>query len=206
MIACERREWGGDRDRILRRRLMGASCAASMSVSMMTSGGCAINDTGPFVSVRHFENDTTHVVELEMWGVHLITNELDAGLTIGHSKKIYLYQKRDASAMNFEDPLTLLTSLHEVSRLHETTAGTADAGPGAPVSVAELDRNDRLVAFASNCAGVMLHADAHRAGVTIGMNSHAALQLPLDFDGVVLIDFDSSRVADGRYLIKERIK
>jgi len=61
--------------------------------------GCSINGLG-MVDVQHYENETLHAVEIDAWGGHLSTIQEDAGMTLGHTKRIYLYPKGEGGEEN----------------------------------------------------------------------------------------------------------
>ena len=58
-------------------KLYSQRAISSMGFMLFIIAGCAINDTG-FVSVGRYKNETARLIELKVWGVHLLTNSDDA--------------------------------------------------------------------------------------------------------------------------------
>src|SRR5262249_26343422 len=53
--------------------------------------GCAWNEVGARVERR--ENETSRFVRVDVWGIHLVTGSDDSGVTLGHSRRDYIYPK-----------------------------------------------------------------------------------------------------------------
>jgi hypothetical protein len=150
-------------------------------IAMMQLGGCAVDDRG-LLDCRWFANDTVWVVAIKAWGVHVTTNRSDAGVTIGHSVKLYGFPR---SATDPDDvggsgdplgrPLTRGMRLCEVTDPREWP-DLSDLGE--PLLIVRRD------------VGVILRCHAHETGLTIGARTHAALRLPVERDGVLVLAVD----------------
>jgi hypothetical protein len=150
--------------------------AGMIALTLCLCAGCAVNDRG-LVTTHLYENDTAYVLRLEAWGGHLITNTVDAGLTIGRSRRLYVYPKpRPAGALLAVPPVF---PSETDTRLREV--GT-EARAGLPVL-----RDP--VALVTEDAGLALHLNRLRTGVLLGARSARALLVPRDFNGVFLWDW-----------------
>ncbi len=142
--------------------------------------GCAVNDRG-LVSTRLYENDTAYVLKLEAWGGHLITNAADAGLTIGRSRRLYVYPKARPTGARLAVwpayPSETDTRLREV---HGTEIRARRGAWSDPVGLVTED------------SGLALHLNRLRTGLLLGARSASALLIPRDFIGVFLFRYDSN--------------
>ncbi len=141
--------------------------------------GCAVNDRG-LVSTRLYENDTAYVLRLEAWGGHLITNAADAGLTIGRSRRLYVYPKERPAGAPL--PLPPVFPSETDTHLREVQAIEAGGGRGALSDPVALVTED---------AGLTLHLNRLRTGILFGVRSGRGLLIPRDFNGVFLFRYDS---------------
>ncbi|MGQ0445678.1 MAG: hypothetical protein ACT4O2_11285 [Beijerinckiaceae bacterium] len=141
--------------------------------------GCAVNDRG-LVTTRLYENDTAYVLRLEAWGGHLITNTVDAGLTIGRSRRLYVYPKPRPAGIQLAVPPVFPsetdTRLREVPAIKDGAALGASSDP---------------VALVTEDAGLALRLNRLRTGVLLGARSASALLVPRDFNGVLLFKYNS---------------
>ncbi len=139
------------------------------------SSGCAVNGSG-LVKVRHYENDTAYVVSWEVWGGHVITNAMDAGVTLGYSQRTYIYPKFAAHQGSGEGSLVLPFRLsgHEVT---EVTEERTEAPPAL----------GDMVALARQVIGASLAFNRAGVGVSLGMQTREMMWLPCDFEGTVLL-------------------
>jgi hypothetical protein len=143
--------------------------------------GCAIDDRG-FVDGRWFANDTAWVVTLKTWGVHVTTNRFDASLTIGRSQRTYGFARNPAGDRENDrctDPLDLLTS--GCAPLLEVTD---------PRAHPKLDDLGDPLLIVRRDLGVIVRCTSHDTGVTIGLRAHAAIHLPVERDGVLVLAVD----------------
>ncbi len=153
--------------------------AGMIALTLCLCAGCAVNDRG-LVTTRLYENDTAYVLRLEAWGGHLITNTVDAGLTIGRSRRLYVYPKPRPAGAQFAVPPVFPSEAD--TRLREVRGTEARAG---------LAALSDPVALISEDAGLALHLNRLRTGVLLGARSASALLLPRDFNGVLLFKYDS---------------
>ncbi len=148
-----------------------------IALTLYLCTGCAVNDRG-LVTTRLYENDTAYVLRLEAWGGHLITNTVDAGLTIGRSRRLYVYPKPAGAQLAVPPAFPSETD----TRLREVPGIKAGAALGA---------SSDPVALVTEDAGLALHLNRLRTGVLLGARSASALLLPRDFNGVLLFKYDS---------------
>ncbi|MGH8525556.1 MAG: hypothetical protein ACREXY_15545 [Gammaproteobacteria bacterium] len=141
--------------------------------------GCAVNDRG-LVTTRLYENDTAYVLRLKAWGGHLITNTVDAGVTIGRSRRLYVYPKPRPTGAQLTVPPVFPSGAD--THLREVRGTEARARLGALSDPVALVTED---------AGLALHLNRLRTGVLLGARSASALLVPRDFNGVFLFKYDS---------------
>jgi hypothetical protein len=162
-----------DRDRIL-------------ALTLCLCTGCAVNQHG-LTNARLYENDTAYVLKLDAWGGHLITNSADAGLTIGHSKRLYVYPKpRRDGAPHAEAPVFPRTPDTHLRKVPATEVR------------ARLDTLSCPVALVTEDIGLVLQLNRLRTGFLLGDRSTSALLLPREFDGVFLFRYDSENSNETR--------
>lgn len=111
------------------------ACASGAALT-----GCSVDDRG-FVDVRTYESQSARVVELNAWGLSVSTQALDRGLTLGRSRRLYVYPKGsteessagvtlEAFTVREEDRLRLVTDPRTPGGGERATQGREDA-PGA---------------------------------------------------------------------------
>jgi hypothetical protein len=136
-------------------------------------GGCAVDDRG-LVRVRHYDGETARMVALDAWGVHVITGASDAGVTLGHSQRTYVFAKEGAPGAAF--PLAEMPSR---ARLRESTGDDVgrlrDLGPPLATIV--------------RTSGLALQTGGSRAGLLLGARLRAALRLPADGSRVLYLSY-----------------
>lgn len=130
-----------------------------LALSLRLGAGCAVNDRG-LVTTRLYENDTAYVLRLEAWGGHLITNVVDAGLTIGRSRRLYVYPKQRSAGAALPVPPVFPSETD--TRLREVRGTEARAGLGALSDPVALVTED---------AGLALHLNRLRTGALLGARS-----------------------------------
>ncbi len=165
---------------------------AGLIALSISCAGCAVNDHG-LVSTRLYENDTAYVLHLEAWGGHLITNTVDGGLTIGRSRRWYVYPKARRAGSALRGAPVLPGDGR--ARLREVRGSAAPAGPGAsrdPVALVTVD------------TGLALHLNRLRTGLLLGARAASTLLLPRDFDGVFLFRYASENTHDTKVYYLER--
>lgn len=145
--------------------------------------GCALNDKG-FVKVRRWENDAAYLVCWEAWGGHLVTNAVDAGLTIGRSKRLYIFPKpqglyRDPASGQIVIPLEAGHGLIPVEE---------------PQSSPELQARDEPVALVANTTGLTVSLNRLGFGIAFGVQTRGIIRLPHDFDGTLRLRYNSENV------------
>ncbi len=148
------------------------SCLLLLSLYI---AGCAVNGRG-FVKARYYENATAYVVSWEVWGGHLVTNSMDAGLTLGYSKRTYIYPKlfsRQTGSEKSWDIPSILTGLEVVEVDSERVTG--------------LSWKTDMVALASKVVGASLALNRIGVGLSLGVQGHEMIWLPRNFDGIVLL-------------------
>jgi hypothetical protein len=164
----------------LSRRAVGSGRGLTLT-ALLVLAGCAIDDRG-VVERRWFASDTAWIVTLEAWGVHVTTNRFDAGITIGRSQRLYGFARAPIDDQELDRrtaPLGFL--MNGGAALREVT------NPRARPELADL--GDPLMIVRRD-AGVILRCDTTDAGVTIGARTHAAIHLPLERDGVLVLAVD----------------
>jgi hypothetical protein len=156
---------------------------------LLCIAGCAVNGSG-LVKVRHYENGTAYVVSWEAWGGHLVTDSMDAGLTLGYSKRTYIYpklssrQKGNAESWN----IPLMLTGHEVTEVD----GKQAMGPSAVTD---------MVALASKVVGVSLALNRTKVGLAFGVQAREMIWLPRDFDGIVFLKHNLKNDGDTKIYV-----
>ena len=143
-------------------------------------GGCAINDMG-CADLQIYENNTSYVAVLETWGISINTMQLDYGLIIGRSKRMYVYERPHAKTFDFK-------FLNELQK----------AGFGNIGLLNKSKSNDTFnykesipVAITRENFGLLFDANSVRAGIAIGVSLNHLIHLPSSFRGTFLYNYDS---------------
>ena len=169
-----------------------SSSPAIILISFLIVSGCAVNDHG-FVDVVHYESASAQIVSLETCGVLVITNELDRGITLGCTRKAYIYPKVGVESGQISDQM-LIESLQTIASV-KPSAGQIDLGAlGAPLG------------FLSSGFGLLIDLNTQRSGMTIGHRKRWVIRLPNDFSGVIFASSKLSNVAESKIFIYEAIK
>jgi hypothetical protein len=142
-----------------------------LALVALWSSACAI-DTFGLARVTRAQNDSARMVRVEAWGLHLVTNREDAGLTIGRSRREYVYAREDAATPGDWLPWACAP----------LAAATAGAMP---------TRTDTLLLADVTTIGLALDANANRLGLSLGMRRRTALRVARDVDLVLALKFDS---------------
>jgi len=146
--------------------------------------GCAINNFG-IVKVRHFENETVHMVNLKVFGGFLSTNEADAGLTFGFTERRYFYPK-NTQLMKMD--LTSMLKLIEKDHLIEQKQNQSN-----------INYSDTAIAWLTESNGLTLNTNSHQVGFFLGISKTQILKLHKDFDGVFIFRHNSSGKTNAFY-------
>jgi hypothetical protein len=136
--------------------------------------GCAINDKG-LVSARYFENESCYLLTQESWGGYLSTRQTDAGLTLGHTKRIMLYPKQ-GSKSDFAINKQLVQSIGS-NFDKEIDAKDVDLKGVQPY--AWIEKNQ----------GIIFHANSLKTGFSAGTESRDVIRLPEEFDGIFMFGY-----------------
>lgn len=170
MVSRTLRAQRGGAARLAMRRIHGEVGRGGWTGMLLSAlacvAGCAVNDWG-VVRVVHSENATARVVGLQAWGAHVRVGVPDAGLTLGISRRTYVFARRDAP--NAAVPLASLPE--------------ADARRVGPVPDGDVTRLVDLgtpLATIEESTGITLDVGRRRTGVSIGMRTRAAIELPPD--------------------------
>ena len=168
-----------------------SSSPAIILMSFLTVSGCAVNDHG-IVDVIHYESESAQIVSLKSCGVLVITNELDRGITLGCTRKAYIYPKFGAESGQISDQM-LIEVLQTIARV-KPSAGQIDLRAlGAPLG------------FLSSGSGLLIDLNAQRSGITIGHRKRWVIRLPNDFSGVIYASSNISNVAESKMFIYQGI-
>lgn len=138
--------------------------------------GCAIDDKG-LVTVKHFENKTVHMVKLKSFGFFISTKKADAGLSIGFTERSYFYPKE--SEFSQFDLSNILNTVED------------DQFETKP----ELEAVDNsLIPFAwiNHSNGLSINSNANKVGLSLGFNKGHRIQLPKNFNGILIFKHSSS--------------
>lgn len=143
--------------------------------AVLSPSGCAVGAVAfPFVDVAYYETEdqTGRAVQLRAWGLCILTNPADAGVVLGATNRTYYFEGTKSAGGSIVLPDLRHSQTHRLRLVEE-----------------EFDwRSLRPAAHGGQSIGVMIHANSIRIGATIGLNTYAALRLPRDFDGLLLID------------------
>ena len=156
------------------------------SLSFFTAllSGCSVNGVG-MVDVQHYENDSIHMVQMEAWGGHLSTNQADAGITLGHAKRLYLYPKDGNMSVS---AMSALIPQDDSDKLMPTdTPLSTETG------------NNRAVAWMTDNEGLTLELNENKIGLALGIQSRRVIQLPREFSGWLLIRHQSDGILRAYY-------
>lgn len=157
---------------------------------------CALNEYG-LVKVSRFENASSQAIELKSCGLHLITAHVESSLTIGCSKRIYVYSKKldkDVVDVTGESDFLVENSsqmLSPVERYLEQQT-LADFGEA------------RL--FSSDIKGIYFGRNPIGLRFIVGHNALNTLSVPSDGDRLFFIKFNPSDIEGSEVLFKEFAK
>lgn len=133
--------------------------------------GCAVNEKG-LVSVRYFENESSYLLTQESWGSYLSTRQADGGLTLGHAKRMMIYPKQGSKSDLSVDEL-----------LQQSTGYTFEK----EIEAKDVDlRNVQPYAWIEKNQGIIFHTNPLKTGFFGGVESRSVIQLPTDFDGILI--------------------
>jgi hypothetical protein len=139
--------------------------------------GCSVNDAG-LVRVRHLENESARVVQLDAWGLHLAFGNGDSGVTLGRDRRTYVFPRTPDATVHIPAELFTDPSLARVTDSGCPCSGLA--GLGTPVAV--VGRRE----------GLGLDFDRARVGIGVGVRAHGAIRLEPDGDQMLFIRYDDA--------------
>lgn len=177
------------RSGVARRRMYSI---VSLLALMLIGGGCQHGVIAfPFVDMQYLEreNGMGKAIRVKAWGLCLLTHPQDAGLILGSVNRTYYFN--DETRSGVED---VITHLAEASSEFSMTTTEPFAWSG-------LDP----VALTSRDIGLMLHANPHRIGFTIGLSSRALVVLPREFRGAMYIHAQVGEDTPPSFAIVEEI-
>lgn len=157
-------------------------------ISVALAQACSVNDVG-LVRVRHLESDSARVVRLEAWGVQILARSEDAGITLGHSDRTYVFAREGQHGVSL--PLSVLAADSEARRLRPVAC---DPCPG-------LGSLGRSLAQITRTTGVRFDANPARVGLALGFQTGAALRLRLDEPIVLFMKSDPENPEAGEVYI-----
>lgn len=150
-------------------------CLLICSLIMLVTG-CAINDKG-FTRLRYFENETSYMTKQKTWGGFISTHASDGGLTVGQAERIKVYPKLGKNAQ-----LPIDQFLQQV-----------DGKDFVEIDPNEINlENTQPFAWFENNQGVMFHVNPNKIGFSAGIESRNVLRVPLDFNGIFMINHDQN--------------
>ena len=136
--------------------------------------GCAINDAG-LTKLRYFENETSYMTTQKTWGGFISTHHSDRGLTLGHTERIKVYPKL---AKNVQLPIDQF--LQQV-----------DGNDFVEINAKEINLdNMQPFAWIEENHGFMVYANPMKIGFSAGIESRSVLRVPLNFNGIFIINRD----------------
>lgn len=148
----------------------------------LACSGCAVNHHG-LVTVSRYESESAYLVRMEMWGVHILTNEVDGGITIGKSTRLYVHPKPEKVGSDRAGyAVPNMDRIEEMSIVRKSRDQfPAPATLGSPLAVV------------ADAIGIALSLNAVRIGASIGIQRRAITRLRSNFEGVFLLKYDSEK-------------
>jgi hypothetical protein len=147
---------------------------AALIVALPAIAGCALNDYG-LVRVRRFENESARVVQVQSWGLQVLTVSGDRGATFGYTNRTYVFRRADGPV---GVPLDVLRGARSPMRPCESCPRLGDLG--TPIFRAGAG------------VGITLELNREMVGVGVGLRRRAALRLPVDDPTVILLRYEST--------------
>ena len=145
---------------------------SAVVLAVLLNGGCAVNDLG-LVRVRRFQNESAYVVSLESWGAHLLTAAGDAGLTIGWTRRVYVFPRAESDVAV---PLDVLTDEDKLK-------------PTPCESCPPIWTLGDPVFHAGTTVGATIDTNRRRMGSSLGYSQRAAIELPADGTTVMVLRY-----------------
>jgi len=155
--------------------------------------GCAFNERG-LAHVTWYQGPHGWATRTRTFGLHVVTEEGPSGAVLGWSDLTVFHPSpgrggelvaSDVAAWVDETPLQ---EVGEAAVPQEWR----DAATGGPI------------AWRHEIAGLALAVGSQRGGVTVGWRSRLELAVPLDFEGVTVIDVDTKEPGDLAYGVWEK--
>jgi hypothetical protein len=119
----------------------------------------------------------------------LLTHPQDAGLVLGAVSRSYYFSG---------EPSLESVEVGGASLVGDLSAVMAEAGEFPWTGL-------NPVAMTSQDGGLMLHANPHRMGLTIGFSSRALVALPADFRGEMFIHANEGDETPPAFLIRKEV-
>lgn len=145
-----------------------------------TLGGCAINDGG-IGTFRYYESATARAIEMKTFGVHLTTDAIDGGLTIGYSEKTLYFPKQVASKASGDNAARARDAAFDPALLLTDDGSFTEVEPFDRASLGEA------IAVSSKRVGLAFAANAQQVGVTLGARQRTALAVDGESDTVTMV-------------------
>ncbi len=160
--------------------------------------GCAVNGHG-LAWVDWFEGEQGCAKRMRTFGVHLITEAGVEGCVIGWSDLLVCYPIAGA------DPFVLGGAARrgDPSGDVEEWLARGKLLPIDETAASPTSREGGPIAYGHTTIGVSLTTSPRRFGVSVGYRRRIELAIPLDFDGVTLIDLDTDAPGTSAYGVWE---
>jgi hypothetical protein len=142
----------------------------ALVVALSSAPGCAVNDVGA-VQVRWREGETARAVSLEAWGAHLVLGGGDSSLTLGRSRRTYVFPRTGASLA----PSTF-ADLRSGAALHPVTCDPCPGLWDAGVPIVRMTRTEGLALDFNGC----------RVGVALGARAREMLRIDGETNGMTM--------------------
>lgn len=143
--------------------------------------GCAVNDKG-LVNVHYFENESCYLLTQESWGGYLSTRQTDAGLTLGHTKRIMIYPKQG------------IKSDFAINKLLGQSIGSSF---DKEIDAKDVDlKGVQPYAWIEKNQGIIFNANSLKTGFSAGTESRDVIRLPEEFDGIFMFGYRDDGTAE----------
>lgn len=149
---------------------MRVSSGAWLLLAAQASLGCAVNAFG-WAQVSRRESESARSIRIEVWGVHLTTHPEDAGITLGHSLREYVFSRPSPASAGADEACSPLQGTNEAFT---------------------PSRDDRLLLADVATAGVAFDANATHVGASLGLRRRTVLRIEPDENLVLRLQFDSA--------------
>ncbi len=167
-------------------------CAAAA----MLAGGCAIDDCG-IGTFRYYESETARAIEMRTFGLHVTTDGIDGGVTLGYSDKT-LYFPWCGHACGE----TCSTECGQTALPDFSAGDTINPACGKFRVVPPFDRKGlgAPIAVSSRRIGLSVAANERQVGVTLGARMTTALAVEGDSDTLTMLLISSEGPLSSRMI------